>query len=666
MTAGRTDEPAGTTKHDRREQDAVMATSMLTDQDLHLFNEGTHLRLWEKLGSHPTTQAGVDGVAFAVWAPNAREVTVIGDFNGWDPTAPEAAMRARGVSGIWEVFVPGVQVGASYKYRISPHGSDHVLEKADPYALHAETPPHTASKVWELDYDWSDDEWMAGRGDRHRVDSPISIYELHLGSWRRGVDDGRDRPLTYRELVDPLIAHVTDLGFTHVEFLPLMEHPFYGSWGYQTTGFFAPTSRYGTPQDLKYLIDRLHQAGIGVILDWVPSHFPTDSFALGDFDGTHLYEHADPRQGFHPDWQSYIFNYGRNEVQCFLLSSALFWLEEYHIDGLRVDAVASMLYLDYSREDGEWIPNRWGGNENVEAIEFLRRFNTEVFGAFPDVQTFAEESTSWPMVSRPTYIGGLGFGFKWDMGWMHDTLQVFQREPIHRSFHHDQLTFRAVYGYSENYCLPLSHDEVVHGKGSMITKMPGDAWQRFANLRALYAYQFVTPGKKLLFMGCEFGQWQEWGHDRSLDWHLLEEDARHGELQRCVGDIARLYRSEPALHEGDCEPFGFEWIDCTDWEASVVSFVRRARDGREVVVVVNLTPVVRDNYRIGVPHGGTWIEAFNTDAADYGGSGIGNLGAVEARPHPCHGRSHSVVLTLPPLSVEIFVPGEADASSGGG
>jgi 1,4-alpha-glucan branching enzyme len=666
MTAGRTDEPAGTTKHDRREQDAVMATSMLTDQDLHLFNEGTHLRLWEKLGSHPTTQAGVDGVAFAVWAPNAREVTVIGDFNGWDPTAPEAAMRARGVSGIWEVFVPGVQVGASYKYRISPHGSDHVLEKADPYALHAETPPHTASKVWELDYDWSDDEWMAGRGDRHRVDSPISIYELHLGSWRRGVDDGRDRPLTYRELVDPLIAHVTDLGFTHVEFLPLMEHPFYGSWGYQTTGFFAPTSRYGTPQDLKYLIDQLHQAGIGVILDWVPSHFPTDSFALGDFDGTHLYEHADPRQGFHPDWQSYIFNYGRNEVQCFLLSSALFWLEEYHIDGLRVDAVASMLYLDYSREDGEWIPNRWGGNENVEAIEFLRRFNTEVFGAFPDVQTFAEESTSWPMVSRPTYIGGLGFGFKWDMGWMHDTLQVFQREPIHRSFHHDQLTFRAVYGYSENYCLPLSHDEVVHGKGSMITKMPGDAWQRFANLRALYAYQFVTPGKKLLFMGCEFGQWQEWGHDRSLDWHLLEEDARHGELQRCVGDIARLYRSEPALHEGDCEPFGFEWIDCTDWEASVVSFVRRARDGREVVVVVNLTPVVRDNYRIGVPHGGTWIEAFNTDAADYGGSGIGNLGAVEARPHPCHGRSHSVVLTLPPLSVEIFVPGEADASSGGG
>jgi 1,4-alpha-glucan branching enzyme len=666
MTAGRTDEPAGTTQHDRREQDAVMATSMLTDQDLHLFNEGTHLRLWEKLGSHPTTQAGVDGVAFAVWAPNAREVTVIGDFNGWDPTAPEAAMRARGVSGIWEVFVPGVQVGASYKYRISPHGSDHVLEKADPYALHAETPPHTASKVWELDYDWSDDEWMAGRGDRHRVDSPISIYELHLGSWRRGVDDGRDRPLTYRELVDPLIAHVTDLGFTHVEFLPLMEHPFYGSWGYQTTGFFAPTSRYGTPQDLKYLIDRLHQAGIGVILDWVPSHFPTDSFALGDFDGTHLYEHADPRQGFHPDWQSYIFNYGRNEVQCFLLSSALFWLEEYHIDGLRVDAVASMLYLDYSREDGEWIPNRWGGNENVEAIEFLRRFNTEVFGAFPDVQTFAEESTSWPMVSRPTYIGGLGFGFKWDMGWMHDTLQVFQREPIHRSFHHDQLTFRAVYGYSENYCLPLSHDEVVHGKGSMITKMPGDAWQRFANLRALYAYQFVTPGKKLLFMGCEFGQWQEWGHDRSLDWHLLEEDARHGELQRCVGDIARLYRSEPALHEGDCEPFGFEWIDCTDWEASVVSFVRRARDGREVVVVVNLTPVVRDNYRIGVPHGGTWIEAFNTDAADYGGSGIGNLGAVEARPHPCHGRSHSVVLTLPPLSVEIFVPGEADASSGGG
>jgi 1,4-alpha-glucan branching enzyme len=629
------------------------ASSSLTDDDVYLFNEGSHLELWRKLGAHLTTVDGEEGCHVAVWAPNARSVSVVGDHNGWD--AASQPLQPRGVSGIWEGFVPGMTHGTAYKFHLV-HQDGTPKDKADPFAVHTETPPHTASKVWDTSYEWGDEAWMAGRATRHRLDAPTAIYELHLGSWRRVVDEHGERPMTYREIAGPLADHVEAMGFTHVELLPIMEHPFYGSWGYQTTGFFAPSSRFGTPQDLKHLIDTLHQRGIGVILDWVPSHFPTDDFALGDFDGTHLFEHADPRQGFHPDWSSYIFNYGRKEVQSFLLSSALHWLEEYHADGLRVDAVASMLYLDYSREEGEWIPNEWGGNENLEAIAFLRRLNTEVYRRFPDVQTTAEESTAWPMVSRPIYVGGLGFGFKWDMGWMHDTLDVFQREPVHRKYHHDQLTFRAVYGYSENYTLPLSHDEVVHGKGSMIGKMPGDAWQRFANLRALYAYQFTTPGKKLLFMGGEFGQWAEWAHERSLDWHLFDADPQHGQLFRCLGDIARLYRSEPALHEGDCEPFGFEWIDCTDWEASVLAFVRRARDGREVVVVANLTPVVRDNYRIGVPHGGHWREAFNSDAADYGGSGIGNLGGVEAMPHPAHGRSHSVILTLPPLAVEVFVP----------
>jgi 1,4-alpha-glucan branching enzyme len=633
--------------------EGASATTLLTDDDVYLFNEGSHLELWRKLGAHLTEVDGVEGCHVAVWAPNAREVSVVGDHNGWDPASHP--LRHRGVSGIWEGFVPGMVHGTAYKLRIV-HQDGTAKDKADPYAAHTETPPHTASKVWDTSYTWDDGEWMASRGERQRLDAPMAIYELHLGSWRHIVDEHGERSMNYREVAQPLADHVQALGFTHVELLPILEHPFYGSWGYQTTGFFAPTSRFGTPQDLKFMIDTLHQRGIGVILDWVPSHFPTDDFALGDFDGTHLYEHADPRQGFHPDWSSYIFNYGRKEVQSFLLSSAIHWLEEYHIDGLRVDAVASMLYLDYSREDGEWIPNQWGGNENVEAIGFLRRLNTEVYQRFPDVQTTAEESTAWPMVSRPTYIGGLGFGLKWDMGWMHDTLEVFQHEPIHRKYHHDQLTFRAVYGYSENYTLPLSHDEVVHGKGSMIGKMPGDHWQRFANLRALYAYQFTTPGKKLLFMGSEFGQWSEWAHERSLDWHLLDEDPQHGQLQRCVGDLARLYRQEPALHEGDCEPFGFEWVDCTDWESSVVSFVRRARDGREVIVVANLTPVVRDNYRIGVPHGGRWREAFNSDAAEYGGSGIGNHGGVDAMPHPYHGRSHSVVLTLPPLAVEVLVP----------
>jgi 1,4-alpha-glucan branching enzyme len=631
--------------------------SPLTDDDLHLFNEGTHLRLWERLGSHPTTVDGQPGVHFAVWAPNASRVSVIGDFNDWDPDATPLAPR--GVSGIWEGFVAGVGTGAAYKYRVASSDGGHVVDKADPFAVHAETPPDTASKVWDLDYEWSDDEWMASRADRQRIDGPVTIYEVHVGSWRRTDSDGESRPLTYRELAPALIDHLGTIGATHVELLPVMEHPFYGSWGYQSTGYFAPTSRYGTPQDLKYLVDELHRAGFGVILDWVPSHFPTDEFALGYFDGTHLFEHADPRKGFHPDWSSFIFNYDRPEVVSFLLSSAMYWLEEYHVDGLRVDAVASMLYLDYSREDGEWIPNEWGGNENIGAIEFLRRLNTEVFGRIEGAQTYAEESTAWPMVSRPTYVGGLGFGFKWDMGWMHDTLEVFGLDPIHRKHHHDRLTFRAVYGYSENYTLPLSHDEVVHGKGSMLAKMPGDDWQRFANLRALYAYQFAIPGKKLLFMGSEFGQWREWDHDRALDWHLLDEDPKHGQLLQCYGDLARLYRREPALHEGDCEPFGFEWVDASDWESSVLAFLRWSRDGAPALVVANLTPNVRENYRIGVPASGRWREVFNSDAADYGGSNVGNQGGLDAVPVPCHGHRHSIVARLPPLSVEYFLPDRA-------
>ena len=625
----------------------------LTDDDVYLFAEGSHLRLWRKLGAHQITHDGAEGCHVAVWAPNARSVSLVGDVNHWDGGANP--LSPRGASGVWEGFVPGMVHGHAYKFRVA--GADGVTrDKADPFAVHTETPPRTASKVWHPYHQWADDEWMATRGERQQLDQPMAIYEVHLGSWQRITQDGQPRPMTYHELAERLVGHVQAMGFTHVEFLPVMEHPFYGSWGYQSTGFFAPSSRFGTPQDLKHLIDTLHQAGIGVILDWVPSHFPTDDWALGDFDGTHLFEHADPRQGFHPDWRSYIFNYGRDEVRSFLLSSAMYWLEEFHIDGLRVDAVASMLYLDYSREEGEWIPNQWGGNENIEAIEFLRRFNTEVFQRFPDVQTFAEESTSWPMVSRPTYVGGLGFGLKWDMGWMHDTLEVFQRDPVHRKYHHDQLTFRAMYGYTENFCLPLSHDEVVHGKGSLLSKMPGDAWQKFANLRALYAYQFTTPGKKLLFMGGEFGQWREWAHELSLDWHLFDDDPLHGQLLTCLGDLARLYRDQPALHEGDCEPFGFEWVDCTDWQASVLSYVRRARDGREVLVVANLTPVVRDNYRVGVSQGGWWREALNTDATEYGGSGVGNCGGVEALPHPSHGRNHSIVLTLPPMAVEILVP----------
>jgi len=623
------------------------------DQDVYLFNEGSHLRLADVLGAHPAEIDGVTGTRFAVWAPSARSVSVIGDWNGWDPST--APLVPRSSSGIWQGFVPNVGQGTRYKYRVAgPNG--YAVDKADPVALHAETPPLTASIVWEPRYEWGDAEWMEGRAARNGLDAPISIYEVHLGSWARMPED-RNRSLTYREIAPRLAEHVTRLGFTHVEFLPLMEHPFYGSWGYQTTGYFAPTSRYGTPEDLMFLVDTLHQAGIGVILDWVPSHFPSDEHGLGYFDGTHLYEHADPREGHHKDWDSLIFNYGRHEVRSFLLSSGLFWLDRYHADGLRVDAVASMLYRDYSRAAGEWIPNEYGGRENLEAISFLRRLNEEVYRTQPGTQTYAEESTAWPMVSRPLYVGGLGFGMKWDMGWMHDTLQYFAREPIHRRHHHGELTFRGVYAFNENFVLPLSHDEVVHGKGSMLGKMPGDDWQRFANLRLLYAYQFTVPGKKLLFMGCEIAQGSEWAHERSLDWHLRDLPP-HAGMERLVGDLARLYRDLPALHAQEFSHEGFSWVDANDADQSVLSYLRHGPSGEVALVVLNLTPVPRENHRLGVPVPGRWREALNSDAAEYGGSGLGNLGAVETLPIPAYGHPVSLLLTLPPLGALVLVPGE--------
>ncbi|MBW3578128.1 MAG: 1,4-alpha-glucan branching protein GlgB [Actinobacteria bacterium] len=627
------------------------AWSRLTADDLYLFNEGSHLRLYDKLGAHLATDEGQAGATFAVWAPNADYVAVVGDFNGWDRGANP--LRERHGSGVWEGFIPGVQQADAYKYHVASRHAGYRADKADPYAVHAETPPQTASKVWGLDYAWGDDEWMRTRSEHNDLGAPTNIYELHVGSWRRRPEDG-DRPLSYRELAEPLAEYCVQMGFTHVELLPITEYPFGGSWGYQTTGYFAPTSRFGTPQDFMAFVDTLHQHGVGVILDWVPSHFPSDEHGLGYFDGTHLYEHADPRQGIHPDWNSFIFNYGRAEVRSFLMSSAMFWLDRYHIDGLRVDAVASMLYLDYSRREGEWIPNEFGGNENIEAINFLRRFNSEVYAAFPDVQTIAEESTAWPMVSRPTYIGGLGFGMKWDMGWMHDTLEYFSQDPVHRAWHHNQLTFRGIYAFTENYCLPLSHDEVVHGKGSLIEKMPGDRWQRFANLRALYGYMYTTPGKKLLFMGDEIAQWREWNHETSLDWHLLEYPEHDG-VQRWVQTLGATYRQEPALHELDNHPDGWEWVDASDWQQSVITYVRKSREAREIILVAcNFTPVPRHNYLVGVPRSGFWREILNSDAAEYGGSGIGNLGGVETVPFAVHGRPYAVNLTIPPLGVVVL------------
>ncbi|MGQ9571880.1 MAG: 1,4-alpha-glucan branching protein GlgB [Dehalococcoidia bacterium] len=624
----------------------IYDVTLLTDDDLYLFNEGSHLRLYDKLGAHHLSVAGQEGTYFAVWAPDAERVSVVGDFNGWDRGSH--ALRPRGQSGIWEGFIPGVAKGALYKYHIASRYRGYHVEKADPFAFRAEVPPKTASVVWDLDHSWGDEDWLARRRSHNALGAPIAIYEVHLGSWMRAPEEG-NRFLTYREIAPKLADYVQQMGFTHVEFLPVMEHPFYGSWGYQTTGYFAPTSRYGTPQDFMYLVDYLHQQGIGVILDWVPSHFPTDEHALGFFDGTHLYEHAYPQKGLHPDWDSFIFNYDRNEVRSFLLSSGLFWLDKYHADGLRVDAVASMLYLDYSRQEGEWMPNVYGGRENLEAISFLRRFNEEAYKAHPDVQTIAEESTAWPMVSRPTYLGGLGFGLKWDMGWMHDTLQYITHDPVHRKYHHNELTFRMIYAFHENFVLPLSHDEVVHGKGSLLGKMPGDDWQKFANLRLLLAYMYAQPGKKLLFMGGEFGQWREWHHDESLHWHLAQYD-RHAGLQQLVKDLNHLYRTEPALHELDCDPAGFEWIDANDSESSVLSFIRKGRSTDDIVLVVcNFTPVPRDDYRVGVPRGGFWQQLLSSDASDYWGSGHGNLRDIEASPVACHGRPYSLSLTMPPL-----------------
>ncbi|HET9016171.1 MAG TPA: 1,4-alpha-glucan branching protein GlgB [Thermomicrobiaceae bacterium] len=627
----------------------------MTPDDRYLFNEGNHFRLYEKLGAHLVTDDGSNGVRFAVWAPNAERVSVVGDFNGWDPG--RHPLLTTGESGIWEAFVPGVGQGALYKFHIHSHVNGYQVDKADPFAVFTEVPPKSASIVWPLDHGWGDAAWMQERADRNGSEAPISIYEVHIGSWARVPEEG-GRSLSYRELAPRLADHVLETGFTHVEFMPVMEHPFFGSWGYQVTNYFAPDSRYGTPQDFMALIDYLHQHGIGVILDWVPSHFPTDEFGLGFFDGTHLFEHADPRLGFHPDWNSYIFNYGRNEVRSFLISNALFWLDRYHVDGLRVDAVASMLYRDYSRHAGEWIPNEYGGRENIEAIEFLRRFNVEVYRAYPDVQTIAEESTAWPMVSRPTYVGGLGFGMKWDMGWMHDSLSYLSHEPIHRKYHHNELTFRAMYAFSENFVLPLSHDEVVHGKGSLVNKLPGDDWQQFANLRLLFAYMWSQPGKKLLFMGGEIGQRQEWNHDWSVQWDLLQYTPHRG-VHSCVRDLNRLYRGEPALHELDFDSAGFQWLDANDADQSVLSYVRwdRARD-RAIICCFNFTPVPRFNYRIGVPQPGYYRELLNTDGQEYGGSGLGNFGGVEANPISSHGYPQALTVTLPPLGA-IFLAHES-------
>jgi 1,4-alpha-glucan branching enzyme len=618
-----------------------------SSDDLHWFNEGTNWRIYRKFGAHLTEHNGVTGTHFAVWAPNAEQVCVMGDFNGWNKSSHP--LQQVGQSGIWAGFVPKLERGATYKYHIASRYQGYKVDKADPVGFRHETAPNTASLVWDLDYKWGDGKWMESRGQRQKLSSPISIYEVHLGSWMRVAEEG-NRWLTYRELATKLADYVERMGFTHVEFLPIMKHPFYGSWGYQTSGYFAPSGRYGSPQDLMFLIDRLHQRGIGVILDWVPSHFPTDEHGLAYFDGTHLYEHADMRQGFHPDWNSYIFNYGRHEVQSFLLSNALFWLDEYHADGLRVDAVASMLYLDYSRKAGEWIPNKYGGNENLEAIAFLRTFNETVYREFPDVQTYAEESTAWPQVSRPIYVGGLGFGFKWDMGFMHDTLRYFRLDPVHRKYHHGELTFRGVYAFAENFVLPFSHDEVVHGKGSLLNQMPGDEWRKFANLRLLLAYTFFQSGKKLLFMGGEFGQRNEWYHEASLDWHLVQEGNRHNGLQKLVGTLNWLYRNEAALHEQDASPAGFQWVDCHDAEQSTLSWLRIGQKPEDAILIVcNFTPVPRHNLRVGAPRGGFWKEIFNSDAADYGGSGQGNFGGVDAAPIPWHNQSHTLTISLPPL-----------------
>jgi 1,4-alpha-glucan branching enzyme len=635
-------------------EDPYRFPPVLGDLDLYLFGEGSHLHLYRHMGAHLVTLDGVAGVSFAVWAPNARHVSVVGDFNHWDGRVH--SMRVRHGVGVWELFIPGLGEGALYKYEIKAADGSLLPQKCDPYGFSAEIPPKTASVVYDLkDYAWNDAKWMERRQSTVAREAPMSIYEVHLGSWKRVPDEG-NRSMTYRELADELGTYVKDMGFTHIELLPVHEHPFTGSWGYQPIGLYAPTSRFGSPDDFRWFVQRMHDQGIGVIIDWVAGHFPTDVHGLAQFDGTHLYEHADPRQGLHRDWNTLIFNYGRNEVTNYLYSNALFWLDEYHVDGLRVDAVASMLYLDYSREAGDWIPNRYGGNENLEAIAFLRRMNEVVYGEHPGAVTIAEESTAWPMVSRPVHLGGLGFGYKWNMGWMHDTLRYMSKDPIHRRYHHDDLTFGLLYAFHENFVLPISHDEVVHGKGSVFGRMTGDRWQKFANLRAYYAFMFSHPGKKLLFMGCEFGQENEWNVDGSLDWHLLE-DPMHEGVRRCLSDLNAVYRDLAPLHQLDCDGHGFSWIDCNDRDNSVLSWQRKAIDPDDITVtVINLTPVVREAYRLGVPQPGWYREIINTDSSYYGGSDVGLGGGVMAEAVPWHGLPYSVPLRLPPLAALILQP----------
>ena len=633
----------------------VIPHSLLTDFDIDLFKSGKHFRLYEKLGAHVMERDGQSGTYFAVWAPNAKKVSVVGDFNHWNPD--EHVLHVRwDSSGIWEGFIPGVRQGNIYKYKIFSNQNDQVLEKGDPFAKLWEVPPKTASVVWDWHYDWKDNGWLENRAAHNALDKPFSVYEVHMGSWKRKFEQGNES-LSYGELATELVNYVKESGFTHVEFLPVMEHPFFGSWGYQTTGYFAPSARYGTPQEFMLLMDKFHEAGIGVILDWVPSHFPDDSHGLIQFDGTALYEHADPKKGFHPDWESYIFNYGRNEIRSFLISNAIFWLDKYHADGLRVDAVASMLYLDYSRKEGEWIPNQFGGRENLEAISFLKALNEEIYKSFPTVQIIAEESTAWPMVSRPTSMGGLGFGMKWMMGWMHDTLEYFSKDPVYRKYHQFDLTFSLNYAFTENFVLPLSHDEVVHGKGALIQRMPGDEWQRFANLRLLFTYMFTHPGTKLLFMGAEIGQTSEWRHDQSLDWHLLEHPPHQGVLQ-IIKDLNGLYRSEPALYEKGFDGSGFEWIDLSDHENSILIYLRKGHDPDQyIIVAANLTPTPHYGYQFGVPHRRNWREILSSDDHKYWGSGMRNEDILEVRDIPLHGKPQSIQANLPPLAA-IVLKGE--------
>ncbi len=642
-------------RHDGSEQEFVDPYSflpILTEYDLYLMGEGTDYKKYEKLGAHPMVVDGTPGVFFAVWAPNALRISVIGDFNNWD--GRRHPMRERGSSGIWELFIPGLGQGTLYKFEVKSKYKGFLAAKADPYAFYSELRPKTASVVWDINkYGWSDEAWMEQRREKNLFEAPLSIYEVHLGSWRRVPEEGH-RWLTYREMAHSLVAYVKEMGYTHIQLLPVSEHPFDESWGYQTTGYYSCTSRYGAPEDFMYFVDQCHQQGIGVIIDWVPAHFPRDAHGLAYFDGTALYEHEDPRKGEHRDWGTLIFNYGRNEVANFLLANALFWLDKYHIDGLRVDAVASMLYLNYSREPGDWSPNQFGGNENLEAVAFIKRFNEVVHGVHPGVLTVAEESTAWPMVSRPTYVGGLGFSMKWNMGWMHDILEYFSKNPIFRKYHQNNLTFALLYAFTENFILPLSHDEVVHGKRSLADKMPGDLWQKFANLRLLYSYMYAQPGKKLLFMGGEFGQWSEWYSQTSLDWHLLEYESHRG-LQLFVRDLNELYRGEPSLHEVDFTNDGFEWIDFGDFDNSAVSFIRKAKNRDDFTLFVfNFTPVLRDDYRVGVPRWGYYREILNSDAAIYWGSNVGNYGGVHAEDTWWHGRPHSIRLRLPPLGALAF------------